>query len=95
MVQVIFQAIGENVRLGVGRTGESRKKVDIQKLPTETTIDVVGDGVYITAVDISHEGGKTLNDIHAWTNALGDFKVGSSTIEGSVTVGNIRVTKEG
>ncbi len=96
MVKVIFQAVGDNVKLAVRREGESRKKVDIQSLPSETTEEVEGNGVFVTAVDISLAGGKPLNDIHAWTNALRELKIGGSTIEsGSVIVGNIRITKEG
>lgn len=95
MVQVIFQAIGNNFRLGIGRQGESRKKIDIQKLPTEKEIDVIGDGVFVTAVDISFEGGKPLDTVHAWTNTQGELKIGSSVLEGSTTVGHIRITKEG
>ena len=95
MTQVIFQAVGDNVKLGVSRAGESRKKVSLNELPTKVTEKVDGSGVFVTAVDISFEGGKPLNTIHAWINAQNDLKIGSSTLESSATVGNIRITKEG
>ena len=96
MVQVVFQATGgDNIKLHVGREGDSRIKVDLLKLPTETSVDVVGSGVFVTAVDIGFEGGKQLDTVHAWTNMLKELKIGSSVLEGSTTVGHIKITKEG
>lgn len=95
MVKVLFQALGnKNIRLGIGRQGDKRRKIDITALPNELTEDVVGDGVYVTAVDINFMGGKPLGTIHAWTNTLKELVVGKTIVEESIEIEGIRVTKE-
>lgn len=95
MVKVLFQATGSDIRLSSGHFHDCLRRINAKELPSKHTEDITDmDGVFVSAVDISIDGGKTISSTHVYLNNLDELMIDGSRLETPVEKVGIKITKE-